>query len=115
MSPAFLMDMMEQREALADARAARDLAEVTKLGAAIAQRAKGVEAKLTDTFAAPTPDLSRISLLGAHSLPSLSNGSYMSMISRAHFSLSMTRWPAGWLLLHSSRFSGRLSARSPFL
>ncbi len=62
--PAFLMDIMEHREALADARAARDLAKVEKVGAAMAGRAKAVEAELAEIFASDAPDLSRISLLG---------------------------------------------------
>ncbi|MBX3197631.1 MAG: Fe-S protein assembly co-chaperone HscB [Labilithrix sp.] len=54
-SPAFLMDVMEEREALADARAARDLARVKALGGGIAARAKAVESKLTNGFAAGSP------------------------------------------------------------
>src|SRR3954452_24253892 len=38
-SPAFLMEVMEDREALAEARAARDLTKVKKLGIGIAARA----------------------------------------------------------------------------
>ena len=61
---AFLMDVMAHREALADARAARDLANVRKLGAEMLERSKVVASKLAETFASGAPDLSRISLLG---------------------------------------------------
>ncbi len=54
-SPAFLMEVMEEREALAEARAAKDLAKVQKLGGAIAVRAKAVEAKLTAGFSGGAP------------------------------------------------------------
>lgn len=50
-SPAFLMDVMEQREALAEARAGRDMARVRVLADAIEARAKAAEAKLTAAFA----------------------------------------------------------------
>ena len=45
-SPAFLMEMMEDREALAEARAAKDLSKVRKLAEVMSTRAKEVEAKL---------------------------------------------------------------------
>jgi molecular chaperone HscB len=51
-SPAFLMEVMEDREALAEARAAKDLDKVRKLAAGIARRAKVVEEELTKGFAA---------------------------------------------------------------
>ena len=51
-SPMFLMEMLEEREALADARGAKDLAKVEKLGGAMRERAKGAEAKLAAGFAA---------------------------------------------------------------
>jgi len=62
-SPAFLMDMMEQREALAEARAKRDLAAVRALGAAMEARAEVVKDKLTQAFAGE-PDRSALPLLG---------------------------------------------------
>jgi molecular chaperone HscB len=49
-SPAFLMDVMEEREALAEARGQRDLPKVKKLGDAMTARAKGIEAKLGAVF-----------------------------------------------------------------
>ncbi len=50
-SPDFLMEVMEQREALADARAQRDAAAVTRLAKEIAARASGVERALGAGFA----------------------------------------------------------------
>jgi molecular chaperone HscB len=50
-SPAFLMDVMEQREALAEARARKDLDLVRRLGEAMKDRARKVEAKLAEGFA----------------------------------------------------------------
>jgi molecular chaperone HscB len=49
-SPAFLMEVMEEREALAEARAARDLGKVRKLATGIAVRAKAAESNLTAGF-----------------------------------------------------------------
>ncbi|MBN9167838.1 MAG: Fe-S protein assembly co-chaperone HscB [Myxococcales bacterium 68-20] len=54
-SPAFLMEVMEEREALAEARAAKDLGKVQKLGGAISVRAKAVEGKLTAGFSGGAP------------------------------------------------------------
>ena len=54
-SPAFLMEVMEEREALAEARVAKDLAKVQKLGGAIAVRAKAVEGKLTAGYSGGAP------------------------------------------------------------
>lgn len=50
-SPAFLMTVLEEREALAEARASHDLDKVKKLAADIAARAKDAEAKLSAGFA----------------------------------------------------------------
>jgi molecular chaperone HscB len=50
-TPAFLMEVLEEREALAEARAARDLAKVRKIGAAMEKRAQETEAKLAAGFA----------------------------------------------------------------
>lgn len=49
-SPQFLFEMMEEREALAEARASKDLARVKKLAVAIAGRARAAEAKLAAGF-----------------------------------------------------------------
>lgn len=50
-SPMFLMEVMEEREALAEARAAKDMAKVRKIGEAMKARLRGAEAKLADGFA----------------------------------------------------------------
>jgi molecular chaperone HscB len=55
-SPALLMDVMEQREALAEARAAKNAAQVRKLAAAIEAKAASVEAVLAKAFAADEPN-----------------------------------------------------------
>jgi molecular chaperone HscB len=52
--PELLMDMMEQREALADARRARDLAAVTKLARAVAERQRAALDRLRADFARAT-------------------------------------------------------------
>lgn len=54
-SPAFLMDVMEAREALAEARAAKNLPKVRALATGIAQRARGAEEKLVRGFAGGAP------------------------------------------------------------
>jgi molecular chaperone HscB len=65
-SPAFLMDVMEQREELAEARAARNLDKVKKLAVTIEARRAKVEAQLTQVFAANSAaaDISKVALLG---------------------------------------------------
>jgi len=50
--PAFLMDMLEMREALADARAKKDVDAVRKAGAGIEARKKSAEEKLARGFSA---------------------------------------------------------------
>ena len=50
-TPAFLMEVLEEREALADARAAKDLTKVRAVGAVMAKRAAETEAKLSAGFA----------------------------------------------------------------
>jgi molecular chaperone HscB len=50
-APEFLMEMLEQREALGDAKAARDLAGVRSLAAGIDARMRGAEASLAVGFA----------------------------------------------------------------
>jgi molecular chaperone HscB len=49
--PELLMEMLEQREALADARQAKDLASVRRMAHAIEQRARDVERALAEGFA----------------------------------------------------------------
>jgi molecular chaperone HscB len=49
---AFLMEVLEEREALADARAAKDLAKVHAIGEAMTKRADATQKKLADGFAA---------------------------------------------------------------
>jgi molecular chaperone HscB len=49
--PEFLMEMLEQREALAEAKQARDLPAIKRMAGAIQDRARGVEAALTEGFA----------------------------------------------------------------
>lgn len=49
-SPAFLMSVMEDREALAEARAARELAKVRELGTSIEARERVALAKLGEGF-----------------------------------------------------------------
>jgi molecular chaperone HscB len=49
--PDFLMDMLEQREALSEARAGKDIEAVRRMAAAIEARMRGVELALTEGFA----------------------------------------------------------------
>jgi molecular chaperone HscB len=51
-SPALLMDMMEKREALAEARASRDKAALERFTAEVAEAARGCERALAAGFAA---------------------------------------------------------------
>lgn len=53
--PMLLMEMMEQREALGDARRSKDLDQVEKLAAAITARQREVLTELTRRFAALSP------------------------------------------------------------
>jgi molecular chaperone HscB len=48
--PEFLMDMLEQREALSDAKAAKDLEAVRRLASAVEARARAVEQVLSEGF-----------------------------------------------------------------
>lgn len=61
--PSFLMDVMEQREALGEARRKRDLAAVQKLAAGVRERQGRVTSELALAFAAESADFSRISAL----------------------------------------------------
>ena len=57
--PSFLMEMLEQREALAEARDARDIAGLRALVADVALRAKATEQELGHGFATATPEALR--------------------------------------------------------
>jgi len=48
--PEFLMEMLEQREALAEAKQARDLPAVRRMAAAVEERSRDVEATLSEGF-----------------------------------------------------------------
>jgi molecular chaperone HscB len=61
--PAFLMDVMERREALAEAREKRDLAKVRTLGTAVGQREDRVLQEMAKSFAQQHPDATRIEAL----------------------------------------------------
>jgi molecular chaperone HscB len=50
-SPAFLMDVLDEREALSDARAAKDLAKVRAVGTKMRAKAEAVRTKLATGFA----------------------------------------------------------------
>jgi molecular chaperone HscB len=67
-SPAFLMAVLEEREALADARAAKDLAKVRAVGETMTRRADATQKKLADGFAtigsgSVTPDRAAVEKL----------------------------------------------------
>lgn len=63
--PALLMDVMERREALGDARRARDLVKVRTLARAVREREQRVLTELGKAFVQLPPDFSRIEpLLG---------------------------------------------------
>lgn len=49
-SPLFLMEVMEQREALSEARGAKDLARVRALGSSVEERSRQTQAKLSEAF-----------------------------------------------------------------
>lgn len=51
-TPAFLMEVLEEREALSEARAAKDLAKVRAVGETMTKRADLTQKKLADGFAA---------------------------------------------------------------
>jgi molecular chaperone HscB len=55
-APDFLMEMLEQREALSDARRERDLAAVRAMATGIEARARAVERALSEGFARGEPD-----------------------------------------------------------
>jgi molecular chaperone HscB len=63
--PEFLMDMMDQREALAEARATRDVAAAHELGARIEARGLGAERALSEGFRKAKGDGAALGLLVA--------------------------------------------------
>jgi molecular chaperone HscB len=62
--PEFLMEMLEQREALADAKRARDLVTVRRMAGAVAGRAQAAEAELSAGFARAKDGASLAGLVG---------------------------------------------------
>jgi molecular chaperone HscB len=62
-SPTFLMDMMDEREALAEARLAKDLGKVRRLAASVSQRSRAVEERLIDGFSNGPRDRSELQKL----------------------------------------------------
>jgi len=50
-SPAFLMEVLDEREALAEARAAKDLAKVRAVGETMKKRSDATQKKLAEGFA----------------------------------------------------------------
>jgi molecular chaperone HscB len=62
--PEFLMEMLEQREALADARQAKDLGAVRKMAQAIEQRSREVERALAQGFASGIAGSSLVGKVG---------------------------------------------------
>jgi molecular chaperone HscB len=62
--PEFLMEMMEQREALAEARASRDPARVEALAADIRRREKDVLVRIATAFVSSGPPGNVVPLLG---------------------------------------------------
>lgn len=63
-TPTFLMDVLEQREELAEARSKRDLARVRELGEAMRVREQAAEKKLAHGFAAGTEPTKLLPILG---------------------------------------------------
>jgi len=59
-SPAFLMEVLEEREALDDAKQARDLARVHAMARAIEERAQAVQDSLAEAFSAANGDRDRL-------------------------------------------------------
>jgi molecular chaperone HscB len=63
-TPTFLMEVLEEREALSEARAAKDLAKVRAVGEAMTTRAEATQKKLADGFASSAAVEKLVPLLG---------------------------------------------------
>jgi molecular chaperone HscB len=63
-SPAFLMEVLEMREELAEARQKKDLERVKKLGTSMRARLDAAQEKLAEGFAAKNDPLKLLPLLG---------------------------------------------------
>lgn len=63
-TPTFLMEVLEMREELAEARQKKDLAKVRKLGEAMKTRLEGAQKKLADGFAEKKEPLALLPALG---------------------------------------------------
>src|SRR5688500_15081873 len=63
-TPAFLMEVLEMREELAEARGKRNLEKVRKLGESMRKKLEGAQKKLGDGFAAKAEPLSLLPVLG---------------------------------------------------
>jgi molecular chaperone HscB len=63
-TPTFLMEVLEMREELAEARQKKDLAKVKKLGEAMKLRLDAAEKKLSEGFAAKNDPLALLPSLG---------------------------------------------------
>jgi molecular chaperone HscB len=63
-APGFLMEVLEMREELAEARGKKDLDEVRKLGEGMKTKLAGAQQKLADGFAAKAEPLSLLPVLG---------------------------------------------------
>jgi len=64
-TPAFLMEVLEEREALSEARVSKDLTKVRAIGAAMEARKQAIENKLADGFETAT-DVVAITKLVPH-------------------------------------------------
>jgi molecular chaperone HscB len=62
-SSAFLMEVMEEREALAEARAKKDLDRVRKLAAAVGERMKAAQQRLSAAFDGSSPSADELARL----------------------------------------------------
>ena len=61
--PSLLMEVMERREALSEARRAKNREAVQKLSDSVKKLAREVESRITASFASKPPDLARVETL----------------------------------------------------